>query len=472
MLSFSSIEKGIMLRFNFVKKIMPVASGGSFFASFCIFIFLFIAFITPAYAIGLDLGVAKVGLSEDGLKASAGKGIVSVSATISPCGLAGSARQEVTTASTGLGAAPATADSPKVNGGESSPVAEHLAKVAKDATASLAGSDSGKDVSVDPFRVSKIAKNKVIDKVPEVSSSLVELDGILADAEGLTKGLVSTVTSNDTHLEGVPAVFAAPVISPATDIASKVLEPVKKLNKGAVATVAVVPVAGPVIEKTIMCSAAELVDNATGRALVPIVDRVLDQPSTLLTPLLGTADELLETNLTHTIQSLLTFISDEGNRIIRTVDGLLPINNEILEPIGGDTGSNYVRDGPGERSYNPMFLPGEETNGSRVSLSWINIVPETGSFRELTFNNKQSAFQGERHLPHQNNIYPYAERLNHSPVSGMNINAGSGFGAGGNQAAISNTIFKLDRLPLNGAITEFLDPDRIPPFIALFSPPG
>ncbi|RJQ26017.1 MAG: hypothetical protein C4589_10420 [Peptococcaceae bacterium] len=430
--------------------------------------FVFIAFVTPAYALGLDLGVAKVGLNESGLKVSAGEG--TVSATVGSGGLAVDLEEGVAAAGgVGLGEATVTTGTLKTSSGESPPAAEHLAE---GVTVPLAGSDNrGKDVLIDPFRDSGAGENEVIDGAPKTPSPLVELGGVLADAGDLTRGLVSAVI-NDPAVTG-PTV---PVVSPLADVTGGVLEPAGKLINGTVATLAKTPVAGPVVEKTVdattdvVGAGLDLVGNVTGDVLVPLADQVLDLPSTLLTPVLGTVDELLETDLTQTVQSLLMFVSDKGKGVIGTVDGLLPVVNEILEPVGIDTGSNYARDGPGEWLYNPTFLPGEETDSSSISSSGVNIAPEAGSSGQFTFNNRQSASQGEGHLPYRNRFSPNA--IGFSPLSGMNVNAGSGTGAGGNYAAVSSSIFKLDRLPLNGAITEFLDPERLPPFISLFSPPG
>jgi len=433
-----------MVRFNFpsIKSLGRWCQAGVLFA---VFAFTFIIFVTPAYALGLDLGVAKVGLNENGLKVSAGEG--AVSATIGSGGLAVDVGEGVAAAAVDLGEAAVTADSPNAGEGEGSLVVEQFAK---GVTSSLTGSDRGRDA-------------QIIDKVPKVSPPPVEVGGILAGAGDLTRGLVRALT-NDSAVTG-PAV---PVVSPVTDVAGGVLEPVGSLIKATVATVAEVPVAGPVVEKTVVATTGvvgaglELVDSVTGDVLVPLADEVLDLPSTLLTPVLGTVDELLETDLTRTVQSLLMFVSDKGKGIIGTVDGLLPVVNEILEPVGINAGSNYARDGPGEGFYNLTFLPGEETESGRISSSGVGFAPETG-FPGLI---SSAGTRSEKRFPH-------AERVNSSPVSGMNVNAGSsGTGAGGNQAAVNNTVFKLDRLPLNGVILEFLYPDRLPPFISLFSPPG
>lgn len=384
-----------MFGFNFskVRSLCRCSWAGVLSAVFGVFIFMFIAFDTPAYALGLDLGVAKIGLDKSGLKVSAGEG--TVSAMIGSDSLVDGEGEEVTAAGVDLDKAAVVTDSPKASDGESSPVAEHLVK---DLTAPLAESDSGRDA-----------------KVAKVSSPLVELGGILADAGDSTIGLVGIVT-NDTAVIG----SAVPAILPVTDVTSGVLEPASKLINGAVATVAEVTVA----------------------------DQILETPSPLLTPVLETVDGLLKTDFTQTVQSLLPLVSDKSKGIIGTACGLLPVVNEVLE-LG--------------------LLPGEEIGSSCTFSPGVNTAPEEGFTRQQIFNKGQTIRLNKRFFPNRNQIGVESKT---SSGSGMNVNAGSGTGAGGSQAAVNNDILRLDRLPLNGVITDFLDPDRSPPFISLFSPPG
>lgn len=436
-------------------------------ASFGFSVFAFFTFVLPACALGLDVGVAKVGLDKNGLSVEAGKGIIS--AKVSSDGLMVDIGKEVNSAAVGLGEAAVVANFSEASGGNFSAVeAGHNAESKPTLLSSLS---DGKDgiKSVDGMINKSIDKNRT-SKGATISLPLVK-GNVLAESGGLVKGSVSKASNNGLRLGGIVADPVSRVISPVAGITGEILEPVDEVIERVVTVAAEVPVVGPPVGEIVNITTGvvdaglELVDHVTGDVLVPLAGQVLDAPSTLLTPVLETVDGLLETDLTQTVRSLLTFVSDKGKGIIGTVDGLLPVVNEILEPVERDTGSNYARDGPGERFYNPTFLPGEETGNNCISSSRVNIVPESGFPRQLIFNKGQTTPLSNRCFPDRNQTGVDSERVN-------SVNAGSGTGAGGNHDAVNNAVFKLDRLPLNGVITEFLNPDRLPPFISLFSPPG